>query len=63
MEVDLYKNEGAGGPIILWLNYGSYEGWKPYSFDTIDEALHVGKFGNEFIITRQVTYTIIEEDT
>ena len=61
MAIDLYKNQGTTGPIILWLDYGSYEGWKPYSFETVDEALQVDKFGCEFIITREVTYTIKEK--
>lgn len=25
-------------PFILWVNYGSYEGWKPYGYATLDEA-------------------------
>jgi hypothetical protein len=57
--IDLWRNPSAEGPIILWLDYG-YEGWKPYSFDSVADALHVSKFGNDFVITRRATYEVRE---
>lgn len=32
----------TSGPIILWLDYG-YEGWAPYSFQTLEEALQADR--------------------
>ena len=58
-EIDLFQNPGTDGPVILWLDYG-YEGWKPYSFETVADALHVGKFGNDYVITRKATYEVKE---
>ena len=49
------------GPIIRWLDYGAYEGWKPDSYDTIKEALEDNNYGNKFIITRIVQYEIQEK--
>ncbi len=42
------------GPYILWVDYG-YEGWKPRSFNSINEALKADKF-NEWIITKRVDF-------
>jgi hypothetical protein len=46
-------------PIILWLNYG-YEGWQPYGFNTIKEALEAEKYSTNCVITRRVTYEVTE---
>lgn len=47
------------GPFIKWLNFG-YEGWKPYSYNSIKEALEAETYGNEFIITKVVNYEVSE---
>jgi hypothetical protein len=56
---DIFDNPGTSGPIILWLDYG-YEGWQPYSFNTVKQALEANKFGSTFIITRKADYVIKE---
>jgi hypothetical protein len=46
------------GPIILWVDYG-YEGWKPTSFQSIEDALKSEYYGN-WIITRRVDWKVTE---
>jgi hypothetical protein len=46
-------------PYIVWISYG-VEGWKPEYFQTLEEALLAPKFTSEFIITKQVRFTITE---
>ncbi len=60
MEIDLYQNKGVSGPIILWLDYGCYDGWQPYSFETVADALHVNKLSYPYIITRKADYAVTE---
>ncbi len=47
------------GPIILWADYG-YEGWKPYSYNSIDEALKASKYC-DWIITKKVEWKVMGE--
>ena len=54
------RREDADGPIILWLDYGNYEGWKPVSFDSVKEALEDDRYGNEFRVTRLTRYEVKE---
>ena len=55
------KRDDADGPVIRWLDYGAYEGWKPDSYDTVKEALEDTNYGNKFLITRLVQYDIQEK--
>lgn len=55
------KRDGIDGPVIRWLDYGAYEGWKPDSYDTVKEALEDTNYGNKFVITRLVQYDIQEK--
>lgn len=47
------------GPIILWINFG-YEGWAPYSFETVEAALKAEKYDCPWTITKAVQYEITE---
>ena len=47
------------GPYILWLDYGT-EGYKPFSFQTLKEALESQKYSSGWIITKKVEYRVIE---
>jgi len=49
------------GPYIVWFDYG-YEGWRPYSYKTLREALETSK-PYSYIITKKCEYEIIETDT
>lgn len=51
----------AEGPYIVWENLG-YDGWHPYSFKTLKEALEKQKFSSEWVIAKLVVYEIIEND-
>lgn len=48
----------ASGPVICWLDYGYYEGWKPLSFDTPEDLLGWLQggdvFPNRFVATRKL---------
>lgn len=52
------NNKEITGPYILWVDYG-YEGWKPQSFNSIEEALKSEKY-SEWIITKRVDFKAIE---
>lgn len=47
------------GPIIRWDSYG-VEGWKPKSFSSIEEAITKDLYGNDYVLTRVVEFTIVE---
>lgn len=53
-------NEATKGPIIVWLNYGAYEGWRPTSYNTIKEALEGERYNSEFVITKLAQYTVVD---
>ena len=55
------RRDDEKGPIIRWLNYGVYEGWRPCSYDTVKEALEDDNYGNRFLITRLVQYEVQEK--
>ena len=44
----------------LWLNYGCYEGWKLHEFDTIEECIAERKYGEEWVITKQVEIDFVD---
>lgn len=47
------------GPYTLWLDYGTYEGWTFYDFETIEEALNADKFSvSQWVIQRPARYEI-----
>lgn len=52
-------NGNADGPVIRWDDYG-YEGWKPYSYATLTEALADDRHGSRFVLTRRVDYVVAE---
>lgn len=54
------SNDDVKGPFILWLDFG-YEGWKPQSFNSLDEAIKADKFMSEWIITKPVDFKVIEK--
>lgn len=52
-------------PWIVWLNYGSYEGWRPHDFETEAEAIEfikTGCYGQPFELTRLVRLAIMADD-
>lgn len=52
------KDKEIVGPFIIWQNYG-YEGWKPHSFNSIEEALK-SELYNEWIITKRIDFKAVE---
>jgi hypothetical protein len=44
-----------------WVN-GGCEGWHPYEYDTLEEALKHESYGSEKCITRYVVYEIVEKE-
>ncbi len=53
-------SERPKGPYIIWVNYGSHENWKPYDYETIEDALVHPAFGGEWILTKPVK--LVESD-
>ncbi len=47
------------GPYIVWINYG-YDGWAPYDYETVEDALKHKASGDEWILTR--TVKLVESD-
>ena len=56
------KRDNADGPIVRWLDYGPYEGWRPESYDEIQEALMDDNFGHKFTLMRPILFEIKEKD-
>lgn len=52
------KDKNITGPFIIWQNYG-YEGWKPASFNSIEEALKSDLY-SEWILTKKIDFKAIE---
>lgn len=52
--------EDAAGPFIVWENLGC-EGWHPKSFATIEEAVTGQKYATEYVITRRVSFRVVED--
>ena len=48
------------GPYVVWIDYG-YEGWRPISYDTIEEAV-AHKDNYTIIITKVVKYEVKEKE-
>lgn len=56
MEKEISKN------YILWLSYGS-EGWQPYGFDTLQEAVDADKhYCSMWKVTKSIHYKVIAEE-
>ena len=53
------RQERTKGPYIVWMDYG-YEGWKPDSYATLKEAVDAPKYGNAWVMTKRVEYTVTE---
>jgi hypothetical protein len=50
------------GPYIVWKDYG-YDGWKPESYNTLEEAVERKSYGYETgVITKLVNYKIMAQD-
>lgn len=47
----------TSGPYIRWDNYG-YEGWKPISYDTLNETLTDQRFASQACITKLAKYEL-----
>ena len=47
------------GPYIVWQDYG-VEGWKPDSYETLEEAIKAQKYRAHWVITKLVKYKIEE---
>jgi hypothetical protein len=57
--VPLSTKEDVKGPVILWLDCGS-EGWHAESFPSVKEALVADRYGQGFIITRLLDFSVAE---
>lgn len=44
-------------PFIVWVDYGSHEGWSPWGFNTVAEAIAFivsGDYGGPTVLTRRM---------
>ena len=56
------ESDNIKGPYIVWKDYG-YDGWKPESYDTLEEAVERKSYGYETgVVTRLVNYKIMAHD-
>ncbi len=56
-----FEKQGTKGPYIRWIDWGPYEGWHPYSYDSLREAVEVLD-DHPFVVNKAVQYEINELD-